>query len=231
MNDLEKYTGNKSFNLTLINPINTTLGSCNAQINIIDTDSLTYTISASQTVINEADTSITLTVRKNIASDYSSNVTITTVDETAISGSDYDAINQVLTFNASELIKTVVLSIKADNLVEDVETFKVVLSSPTGNATLGSPYEIEIRILPIGAGGNPNTLFDFVKIAIIGMVLAIIVMGVIVPVLLTTGNTGGQYGGQYGEQSRGLTGAGIALIVLVIAGLVLTIGALVYLLI
>jgi hypothetical protein len=149
LNNVEKYTGNKSFNITLSNPVNATLGeNITAEITILDTNTLTFNVSASQTTITESNTTITLTVTKNIISDYPANVTIATADGTATAPADYTAIiNQVLTFAPSELTKTVILSIKGDVLDEDDETFTVALSNPTGNATLGTPSSLTITII------------------------------------------------------------------------------------
>jgi hypothetical protein len=148
LNNVEKYTGNKSFNITLSNPVNATLGeNITAEITILDTNTLTFNVSASQTTITESNTTITLTVTKNIISDYPANVTIATADGTATAPADYTAIiNQVLTFAPSELTKTVILSIKDNGLGTFPKTFKVALSNPTGNATLGTPHEITITI-------------------------------------------------------------------------------------
>ena len=55
-----------------------------------------------------------------------------TVDGTAKAGSDYTASSGTLTFNPGDISKTINVAILNDNLIENDETFKVVLSNPIG---------------------------------------------------------------------------------------------------
>jgi hypothetical protein len=64
-------------------------------------------------------------------------VTLSTSDGTAQAGSDYSALNQVVTFAAGESSQTVDVALLDDNLAEGDETFTVTLSSPV-NANLGT---------------------------------------------------------------------------------------------
>jgi hypothetical protein len=108
---------------------------------------VSFTLNAGSTSVKEADTSIILTVTKNITCNSIKNVTINTTDGTAIGNQDFNVLNQTLTFQPDELTKAVVLSIKERNDITSYpKTFTVALSNPTGNATLGTPSSITITI-------------------------------------------------------------------------------------
>ena len=65
-------------------------------------------------------------------------VMYSTADGTAAAGSDYiAATDEPLTFAAGEEAKTVSVPLVNDDVVEDAETFRLVLSSPSSNAELG----------------------------------------------------------------------------------------------
>jgi hypothetical protein len=122
-----------------------------------------FTLSASSTSVQETNTTIILTVTKNKTTSGTYNVTIATVTGTASSPADYTAINSVLSFDNATNIQTVVLSIKENSHTTSPKTFTVALSSPTGNATLGTPYSITIQINPnpkdlLGAKNNTPTI-------------------------------------------------------------------------
>ena len=80
-------------------------------------------------------------------------VMYSTADGTAAAGSDYiAATDEPLTFAAGEEAKTVSVPLVNDDVVEDVETFRLVLSSPSSNAELGDP---EASVLVIDDDGLP----------------------------------------------------------------------------
>ena len=66
-------------------------------------------------------------------------VTVQSSDGSALSGSDYSLVNQILTWAAGETgVRTINIPIFDDGFEEERETFTVNLSNPTGNATLGN---------------------------------------------------------------------------------------------
>ena len=80
-------------------------------------------------------------------------VMYSTADGTAAAVSDYTAAtDEPLTFAAGEEAKTVSVPLVNDDVVEDVETFRLVLSSPSSNAELGDP---EASVLVIDDDGLP----------------------------------------------------------------------------
>jgi hypothetical protein len=160
-----EVSANKSFNVTLSNPVNTTLGAnTTCVISEIEADTLTFTIEASSTTVIESDTTITLTITKNGITDYEETVNIATADGTALQPGDYSQISETLTFNNTTSIQTVVLSIKERNDITSYpKTFTVALSDPTNGAELGDPSSIEITILEYipPSIASTNYMFSF----------------------------------------------------------------------
>jgi chitinase len=60
-----------------------------------------------------------------------------TANGTAVAGSDYNATSGTLTFAAGETSKTITVAVRGDTAVEGAETFRVLLSNPSG-ATLAN---------------------------------------------------------------------------------------------
>lgn len=96
-------------------------------------------LSSSQTVVegSTAPQSVTYTVRLSNASNQTVTVAYTTVDGTALAGSDYAATSGTLTFAPGVTSQQVSISILNDAVNETNETFKVVFSNPA-NAALAT---------------------------------------------------------------------------------------------
>ena len=75
---------------------------------------------------------VTFTVRLSVASASAVTVAYATAGGTATSGTDFTAAAGTLTFAPGETEKTVTVTVAADAVAEANETFKLVLSSPTG---------------------------------------------------------------------------------------------------
>lgn len=81
-------------------------------------------------------------------------VQITTVSESASSGSDFDPINQTFTFSPGTSSILIPVSIVDDTLAEGAEIFSLLLSSPSADAVLATPSMATIIIeLNDDAGG------------------------------------------------------------------------------
>jgi Tol biopolymer transport system component len=78
--------------------------------------------------------------------DSTATVKYTTSDGTATAGSDYVAQSVTLTFGPGESVKSLFVPPVNDNLVEPDETVNLILSDPTGNATLGSQSSATLTI-------------------------------------------------------------------------------------
>ncbi len=70
-----------------------------------------------------------------------------TADGTAKAGSDYSEASGTLTFAPGQLSRAITIPIAKDGDSEDLETFTVALSNPTGGATLGSPNVATVGII------------------------------------------------------------------------------------
>ncbi|RMF47726.1 MAG: hypothetical protein D6755_04750, partial [Anaerolineae bacterium] len=85
--------------------------------------------------------SVTLTVERINGTAGAVSVQYVTSQGTATASSDYTSASGVLNFADGETSKTFTLQTLQDTLVEGDETFVASLTTPTGGATLGNPYE------------------------------------------------------------------------------------------
>ena len=103
-------------------------------------------LSADSITVIEDEGPALLTVRLSAASGKPVTVAYATSDGTATAGEDYTATESgELTFDAGVTERTISVSITADELYEDDETFTVTLSDPSG-ATLGATASAEVTI-------------------------------------------------------------------------------------
>ena len=73
-------------------------------------------------------------------------VEISTEDGTALSGKDYTAFNQTITFAPNQKTQKVKIKINSDTIAEDDETFVVTLANPSDGVTLNKT-EVNVTIL------------------------------------------------------------------------------------
>jgi len=120
------------------------------------------------------------------------------------------------------------LSIKDDmDASEGPEDLYVELSYPTGNSTLGDPYRVRVVIVQAGSATSSD-LFNYIVACLVLMVLGACILCVVVPTLLRS-SAQIQYG-YPGEQGSNLTAIGVVLIIVVLTGLVVIVGGLLYIL-
>ena len=97
-------------------------------------DSRPPTLNVLDTAVNEDDGSVGFLVTLDPAATGTVTVQYTTVDATAVAGTDYTATSGTLTFAPGERRKSTALVAIVDDGEEDSgETFRLVLSSPTGS--------------------------------------------------------------------------------------------------
>jgi trimeric autotransporter adhesin len=101
------------------------------------------------TVTEGTDFTVTATVVRTGDSSGTATVNYTTQNGTASAGlnNDYVATSGTLTFNPGETSKDIVVQIVNNADPEPTETFSIVLSSPTGGFTIGSPSTFVVTIL------------------------------------------------------------------------------------
>ncbi len=105
------------------------------------------------------------TVTLSEASSGTVTVNFATQDGTATAGSDYQAASGTLTFNPGETSKTVVVNVFGDNVVEQDETFQVVLSNASGaNISTGNATGTIINDDQGGGGGSSIAGFVYADV-------------------------------------------------------------------
>ena len=133
----------ETFSLTAtLNSLSNTY-SDSATATIIDNDNpptVSPTVSISDgtpdPAIEGTDGAITFTVTLSHAADHTLTVNYSTVDGTAVAGSDYMAKSGTLTFAAGETSKTLTITVLDDEIFENFEAFSVVLSNPSAGLTI-----------------------------------------------------------------------------------------------
>ncbi|MES4792220.1 MAG: hypothetical protein C4321_03865 [Chloroflexota bacterium] len=146
---------NETVNVRLSNPKGATLGKQDTAILVIadDDDPGLLEIEGWPSIPERFDT---LSVRISRYGRTSGEVSVhyATGDGTAVAGCDYVATSRTVTFADGEEYKDITIPLLPDNLVENNETFRLVLSSPTGGAILGSGRSVTVTILDDDSHGT-----------------------------------------------------------------------------
>jgi hypothetical protein len=137
--------GAKSFLLNLSNPSQASLGDSSGLGTIYDGTQGLLQFSAASYSASENAGSVTITVTRTGGSLGSVSVPFSAVSGTAAAGTDFIAINGVLTFNNGQSSRTFGVAILNDALSESPETVSLQLGPPTGT-TLGSPASAILTI-------------------------------------------------------------------------------------
>ncbi len=158
LNDSD-FEGNETFTVTLSNVSGgATIGTGQTTVTIIDDDVFTPGVIAFNSAtasVNEDAGNVTLTVARTGGSDGAVTAAFTTVAGTATEGTDFTANSGTVEFADGETSKTIVVAIINDSDIDPNEIFTVVLSNPTGQATLGANSTITVSIVD---DENPGTL-------------------------------------------------------------------------
>jgi hypothetical protein len=98
--------------------------------------------------VGEGDGTVTITVTRTGGSEGAVGVTYASSNGTAVSGSDYTAVNSTLSWADDETAsKTFQVTITNDSDVEGNQAFTLTLTSPTGSATLGDTDTATVTIV------------------------------------------------------------------------------------
>jgi uncharacterized repeat protein (TIGR01451 family) len=108
---------------------------------------VTTQFSATSYVVNENASSVTVSVTRSGNTTLPTTINYATSNGSAKQPDDYSSTSGSLQFAAGETVKTFIVPINDDALVEGNETINVVLSSPGGGAVEGSPFTSTIVIL------------------------------------------------------------------------------------
>jgi len=143
INDDNIFEGDETFSINLSNPVGgTSLGQPDtAQISIIENESKpaagSLEFSGSKYAIAEDANMLTITVNRTGGSAGEVSVNYASADLTAIDGSDYAAVTGTLVFPDAVTSQTFTIQILNDTESEGDENFNLLLSVPTGGASLG----------------------------------------------------------------------------------------------
>ncbi|MEW6730990.1 MAG: Calx-beta domain-containing protein [Acidobacteriota bacterium] len=149
---------NETVNLALSNPTGgATLGTpSTAVLTIVNVAAAgTLQFSAATYSVTEDGISAGITVTRTNGSEGTVTVNYTTSNGTATAGADYTATSGTLTLLNGETLKSFSIPITDDANDENDETVNLMLSSPTGGATLGTPAS---AVLTITDNDNPAGL-------------------------------------------------------------------------
>ncbi len=120
-----------------------------------DTATVAFTVSpppvlaleASNFTVNEGDGTVTIRVLRSGPTGSAVSVQYTTVDQSALSGSDYTARSGVLQLAAGQTSASIVVPISNDTAIEGDELFNIAIDGPQGGASLGSPRTATVLIV------------------------------------------------------------------------------------
>lgn len=152
--------GNRTIPLFLTNAVNTILLSpSNASLTIIDTVAAPGQLyfGATNYTVSSANPSAFLTVLRTNGSSGSVTVNYNTVPGTALPGANYVTSSGILTFGSGETSKNVVIPLVNNNIAQPPVSLSVVLSNPSGGATLTAPTNTTLTII------NTNIGYAFVS--------------------------------------------------------------------
>ncbi len=105
------------------------------------------------TSVGEDGGTVTLTVQRSGLLTGTATVAFSTSPSSAFADQDYTATEGMLTFLDGETSKTLSIPIRDDDRIEGSESFRIVLSNPTGGAILGPQATINISIIDDDGGG------------------------------------------------------------------------------
>ena len=131
--------GDETFGLTLSNPSAGVQLLISSAVTTILDDDTGFTLSTNAYSIDEGGTNLLVTVYRTNANTGPASVFIGTLSSsnfTATPGVDYTAVGSALNFTNGESVKTIVIPIVNDLLVEGDETFGITLSSPSSGAQI-----------------------------------------------------------------------------------------------
>jgi len=134
----------EAFAVTLSNPTGgAALGTATTTVTIIDDDIFTVpgviSLTVSSVTVNETDGTVSFTVTRTDGLGGAVEVEFATVSGTATEGEDFEPLSGILSWLAGEGgSRTITIVLTDDTVVEDNETFTLILSNPSGGATLGT---------------------------------------------------------------------------------------------
>ena len=130
----------RTFKATLSNPVGVSLGKDKTTtVTILDNDQGFQFETNRYDVAEDAGVALIGVLRGTDDTNATVAVDLTSADNTAVSGLDYTAMTNTLTFGPGERRQLVPIPILNDGIKESLENLKLTLSNLTGGAVLGAP--------------------------------------------------------------------------------------------
>ena len=193
INDDSIYEGDETFSINLSNPLGgaSLVQPNTAQISIIENENKpaagSLEFSGSNYVIAEDANMLIITVNRTGGSAGEVTVNYASNDLTAIDGSDYAAVSGTLIFPDNVTTQTFSVQILDDAASEGNESFNMVLSVPTGGASLGVQDKATVTIQDNDLKPDAGALqFNSINYTVIE--------GNVTSVDITVTRTGGSFG-------------------------------------
>ena len=140
----EIYEGEETINLQFFNAENVNLPSRSLELGITDNQS-EPSLRLASFMSREGGNTNSLTLELSHPSSSISNFTLQTQSGDARAGDDFTVLNQVYSFGIGQTALTIPLKIVDNELNEAVETFRILISNPSGLKILQNTYEIDIE--------------------------------------------------------------------------------------
>ncbi|HSN55507.1 MAG TPA: Calx-beta domain-containing protein, partial [Candidatus Sulfomarinibacteraceae bacterium] len=150
----------ESFTVTISDPVNAVLGHpATTTVTILgDVGQPRLNLVPSSQSADEWSGAVALEVRLDSPQASEISVRARTADGEAAAGDDYVALDQILVFEPGATSRPLAIALVDDTLYEGAESFRVLLSDPTGGAGLGPDWQATVTI-------NPNDAPPFVHLA------------------------------------------------------------------
>jgi hypothetical protein len=137
----------ETFRFTLTNVIGTSLSAQRSATITINDNDYGVEFVTTKYFIHEDEGALRVTVRRgNDVALGPFTVDYATVDGTAVTGQDYVATNGTLAFAASELSRSFEVPVVNDGLLEADQSFRLVLSNVSGDASLGAATNLTLTL-------------------------------------------------------------------------------------
>lgn len=108
-------------------------------------------------------TTATIMVSRTGDTQNPASIMVQTVGGTATPGADYISTGEMLQFNIGETIKSLVITILPDSIIEGSETVIMTLTNPSTGDTIGSPGTATLTIRDTDQGGGGQSQFRFTQ--------------------------------------------------------------------
>jgi hypothetical protein len=146
--------GSRFFTLTLSNATGgATISITNTATLTIKDDESSVRFTNGGFIISETQTNLIVNVVRGGALNFPASVGFTTVDDSAIAGTDYFATNGVLQFPSNVTTRSFLVRVKNNTIVDETRSFDLMLTNAQNGLLLGEPNIISVTVTNEDRGG------------------------------------------------------------------------------